>query len=411
MSIDKKNVIWNMIGATVSAFNSLFFAIIVTRINGIDDAGIFAYCFSMGGILYCIANYCGRTFQVTDISKKNSDTDYIYNRVITCIIMIVIAILFVLIKGYDIYKCMIFVILALFKGAEAFADVLYGIIQKNEQLYKAGKSMFIKAIVSLASLLIIDIITKDLILSCLSLLIVHIVFIIIYDFKNIRKVKLTKTKFSNKANKNLLKAGFFTFTLSFLSLYLTNIQRYAIDDLLENSFQTIFGIIIMPAAVMSLLAIYIIQPLLTRITGCIENKKYEEFKSIIKKIVFLILILGVVVTLVACILELPVLEFIYGIELDEYYASMMIIVVGSIFYSLLTILSAILIAMRKTFSQSIIYGLVSIVSTILSYLLISNMEIYGASIAYSITMFIIALIFLIYTLINMKKYKKDWKEG
>lgn len=137
MVISKKNVVWNMIGATTNAFNSLFFAIIVTRINGIDDAGIFTYCFATAGVLYCIGNYCGRTFQVTDISKKLSDTDYIYNRIITCVIMMLIAFAFVLIKGYDIYKCIIFIVLSLFKSTEAFSDVLYGIIQKNEQLYKA----------------------------------------------------------------------------------------------------------------------------------------------------------------------------------------------------------------------------------------------------------------------------------
>ena len=43
----KKNVIWNMIGTTANAFNSLFFMIIVTRINGLKDSGIFTLAFSL----------------------------------------------------------------------------------------------------------------------------------------------------------------------------------------------------------------------------------------------------------------------------------------------------------------------------------------------------------------------------
>ena len=45
MVIEKnsKNVIWNRIGASLTAFTSLFFAIIVTRINGTNDAGIFKW--------------------------------------------------------------------------------------------------------------------------------------------------------------------------------------------------------------------------------------------------------------------------------------------------------------------------------------------------------------------------------
>ena len=128
---DKKNVIWNILGVSANAFNSFFFAIIVTRINGIDDAGIFTYCFATACLMYCIGNYCGRTFQVTDINNKNSDTDYIFNRIITCIIMMIVTIGFALIKGYDIYKSAILIILCLFKALEAFAESLYAILQRN----------------------------------------------------------------------------------------------------------------------------------------------------------------------------------------------------------------------------------------------------------------------------------------
>ena len=39
----KKNVIWNTLGLTFNSFNSLFFLIIINRINGIDDGGIFSF--------------------------------------------------------------------------------------------------------------------------------------------------------------------------------------------------------------------------------------------------------------------------------------------------------------------------------------------------------------------------------
>ena len=37
-----KNFMWNVLGTGLNSFNSLFFLIIVTRINGINDAGIFS---------------------------------------------------------------------------------------------------------------------------------------------------------------------------------------------------------------------------------------------------------------------------------------------------------------------------------------------------------------------------------
>lgn len=408
-NIERKNVIWNIIGATANAFNSLFFAIIVTRINGVNDAGIFTYSFATACMLYIIGVYAGRTFQVTDISKENSDTDYIYNRIITCTIMLIVSILFVIIKGYDTYKSFIFVLLCFFKCSEAFAEVLYAVLQKNGNLYKVGISMFSKAIIALISFLIIDAITKNLILSCISIIAVNIIIMLIYDYKNVKKINLIKTEYSSKANIRLFKIGFFTFILTFLGIYLINAPRYAIDDILANDMQTIFGIIIMPATFMGLLGQYIIQPCLTKISENIEEESYSNLKNIIKVIILTILAFGIIVTIVAWILELPVLELVYGISLSNYFESMMIIIIGSILYSLSTILSAILIAMRKTLYQVIIYIMTSVIAKISAYNLVNIIQIKGAAITYFIAMLIVSLAFAIYTIINMKKYKRNWR--
>ena len=227
MTNDKKNIIWNIIGATANAFNSLIFTIIVTRINGINDAGIFTYCFATACLLYMIAVYSGRTFQVTDIKKENSDTDYIYHRMLTCIIMLLTSIIFIIIKRYDIYKSSVFFILCLFKCIEAFSETFYAIIQKNNSLYKVGISMFLKAIIALALFLIIDLTTKNLIISCLSIVIINILILFTYDLKNVKEIKINKTHITKDAIIRLFKIGFFIFILTFLGNYLINASRYA----------------------------------------------------------------------------------------------------------------------------------------------------------------------------------------
>ena len=407
-NIEKKNVIWNMVGASANAFTSLLFSIIVTRINGEFDAGIFIYCFATACLFYFIGNYSGRTFQVTDISGKNSDTDYIFNRIITCTIMILVTIIFTLIKGYDLYKSLILVILCLYKCIEAFAESLYAIVQKNGKLYKVGISMFLKAGISTIVLLIVDLITKNLLIASIGTVIVNIVLILIYDLKNIKQVEIEKTKFTKEANIRLFKIGFFTFILTFLGTYLINSPRYAIDDLLESNLQTIFGIIIMPASFMGLLGQYIIQPSLTKMSDAIKNKQYDELSKIIKTLILLVLAAGVIVFAVAWFLEVPVLKLVYGVELQPYFVSMMIIIFGSVLYSLSFVLSAILIAMRRTLGQTIVYGIVSVISTIMAYTLVNKIQIIGASMTYTLTMALMAIAFLIYTVICMKKYKETW---
>ena len=73
----KKNVIWNTIGVTLNSFNSLFFLIIINRINGIDDGGIFSFAFSLACLLFVIGIYAGRTYQVSDIRDELNDSEYL----------------------------------------------------------------------------------------------------------------------------------------------------------------------------------------------------------------------------------------------------------------------------------------------------------------------------------------------
>ena len=71
----KKNVIWNAIGTTFNSFNSLFFMIIVTRMNGIDQSGVFTMAFSLACLFCIFAGYEGRVYQVTDVNADFSDSN------------------------------------------------------------------------------------------------------------------------------------------------------------------------------------------------------------------------------------------------------------------------------------------------------------------------------------------------
>ena len=103
-SLDKKNFIWNTIGSTFNSFTSLLFMIVLTRINGTNQSGIFAFCFSLACLLQIIGTYSGRTYQVSNKDKNIVDSDFIYSRFFTTLIMFTVAIIYCLIKGYNLEK-------------------------------------------------------------------------------------------------------------------------------------------------------------------------------------------------------------------------------------------------------------------------------------------------------------------
>ena len=169
--MEKKNFVWNLIGSLLNAFTSLFFMIIVTRINGIDKAGVFTFAFSLAAMLQVIATYHGRPYQVTDKTKELSDVDFLRTRVFTSLIMLFVSLVYIFIKKYNFEKSIMILLFIIFRGIEAISDAYYGIMQKNDRLYNVGISLTLKTIVGVILFLIIDIITKNIILSIISLII------------------------------------------------------------------------------------------------------------------------------------------------------------------------------------------------------------------------------------------------
>jgi O-antigen/teichoic acid export membrane protein len=398
----RRNFIWNILGTGLNAFNSLFFMIAVTRINGVDDAGIFTIAFSTACILYFIGVYSGRIYQVTEPNKKITNKEYIASRIITTIFMFLFLIVYLSFKKYDVFKTSMFILLVIFKVLEALSDVFYGILQKNEKLEIVGKSLFSKSLISVIAFIIIDIITKNMILSTISIIIVNVLIIIFYDLKKAKIYIDIKEKVEISNILEILKKGFFTFGIAFLGMYVLNAPKYSIDIYLENNYQTIFGIVVMPATVVGLVAQFLIHPYLNQILSLYEKRDKKGLNKIILRLILAISTIGILSTILAYLLGTQVLGTIYGLDLSVYKIDLAIIIIAATLYTIGTIYSSVLTTVRETLSQFIIYIIVSIFALIISNIATKMWQINGAVLSYLLIMTLQFLIYLIYTNIKLK---------
>lgn len=398
----RRNFIWNTLGTGFNAFNSLFFMIIVTRVNGVDEAGVFTIAFSTACILYAIGLYAGRIYQVTELNKKISDKDFIISRLITNILMLIFLVIFCFFKGYDTEKFTIFLLLTIYKALEAFSDVIYGVLQKNDKLDIVGKSLFAKSLMSIIVFLIIDIIFKNIIWSIVSMIVMCLLIMFFYDFKKVHKFIDFKSKVDMKNVFDILKKGFFTFAISFLGMYVLNAPKYSIDTYLADNYQTIFGIIVMPATVIGLMAQFLIHPYLNKFVAFYESGDLKKLKKLLLKLLSIIMVLGIISTIVAYLIGTQVLGIIYGLDLSEYKLGLAIIIVSAILYAIGTIYSSILTTVRETVSQFIIYVIVSIFAGVLSSIFTKTWNINGAIIAYLMIMALQSICYTVYTNIKLK---------
>ncbi len=403
----KKNFIWNILGTGLNAFNSLFFMIVVTRINGLDNAGIFTIAFSTACIIYFLGVYAGRIYQVTENDRSINEKEYITNRLITTVLMIIIVVIFVLFKRYNIFKCSIFILLTLYKALEAFSDVIYGILQKNEKLEIVGKSLFYKSLISIIAFTIIDILTKNMIFSCLGIIITNVILILFYDLKKGKEYINNSSKIDKNNIFKIFKSGFFTFAIAILGVYVLNAPKYAIDNYLSNDFQTIFGIIAMPATVIGLVAQFLIHPYLNQLVKLYENNDYKSFKKLVFKLILMVIVFGCFATVMAFLVGTQVLGIVYGIQLDLYKYALSLIIISATLYTIGTIYSSILITVRVTLPQFIIYLMVSVFACLISNILTKKLEIEGAVLSYFCIMLMQSILYISYSNFKLKHVFKE----
>lgn len=399
----KKNYIWNTLGTACVSFLSLILMILVTRINGMEMAGIFSFSFSSACIINIFALYCGRTYQVTDDNKQISESSYVVTRLLTAIGGIVISILFTLINGYSMDKSIIFVSLCSLKCLEAICDVYYGINQKRDNLYIAGKSMVYRTLVSIIVFLAVDKLTDNLLISCIALVVITLLFLLYYDKRNASKETEISYKLNIKEVKKLLKMAGYTCLFSLIVMVAINIPKYAIDYLSTDSVQAIYGIVSMPATFIMLFGQFILQPSLTGLATSFRSNQKKAFNKIVMKISSIIVLSLIVIIPVAYFLGIPVLNIVYGVNLNEYRMLLILIIIGAAFYTISQILLNALITLRCTKEQLYLQLITLVLSIIISMLLVEPYDVYGSVMSYFCILVMQFMFYLVLYIVQINK--------
>ena len=280
-------------------------------------------------------------------------------------------------------------------------------MQKNDLLYRVGQSLTIKSLIGIILFLIIDLGTHDLILACISMIIVNISTIIFFDFILISNKlidKSSKVDFNNVLM--IFKSEFFVFANSFLGIYVLNAPKYAIDSYLTEELQAIYGYIVMPGTVMVLFAQFVVLPFLNKLKELYAIRDFKNFKAIVRKVKMCVVAFGIFAVLSAYFLGPEVLGIIYGENLKAYRLDLALIIGAYIFYSISYVNLVVLTTMRNTFSQFIVYIITAIIALVGSKIFVQNFGIHGGAISCATTLVLQFIMYTILTMVIVNKVEK-----
>jgi len=379
----RKDVFWNSIGTATWSFLSLFLLIIVTRVNGLEDSGIFSFGFAFALIMFTVACYGGRTYQVSDHNNVFSTNAYIALRLYTSLAVIAMSMIFILTNGYEFQKAVVILLLVLHRVFDAGSDVLYGIMQKKQHLYVAGKSLFFKSALSLLTFLAIDAATGSLLLSTLSLPLISLTFLVCYDIphaKSLEKITI-RAKFSGIDK--ILKSTFLPFAIAVMGLIFVNLARYFID-IYHPASQGHFGILIMPLSLVILLFSFILTPAVLHLSDSYHARRLTIMNQLVMKITATMVVASIPIYLATYFFGVPLLHLLFGVSFEPYVIDIILVITIGLAISLTSLFTNIAVIARKLYATAIIYTASIALLAFLCTLLVESYKIRGAIIAYVI---------------------------
>lgn len=404
--VKKTEIIWNTLGSFVESLLSAVLLMFCTRLNGTEIAGMFSISFATATILNAIGDFGIRIYQVTDTNRKYRFEDYILSRIVVVIFMALIGIGFICLSGYTAEKLWICIALILFKVIDNLSETYQGEFQLRDRLDLGGKSMVLRVSSALLIFFIVDILTKNVIISSVFMVLTNLILFMLWDVRILSKFEKIKIKCNKENIKEILKECLPLAISTILSLYIINATKYAIDNFGDYTMQTYFNIIYMPTFVINLVSAFVIKPFLKPFGDLWNNKENKKFIKSIITIISILAFATLCIDIACLIFGVPVLSFVYGIDLSMYKLEMVLLVISGFFYASSTVMLYALSTIRKQKLATRSYIITAVIAVIVSNVLVHKYEMMGAVWANMITtisLFILLTIFFTHELSKNKK--------
>lgn len=414
-NVTRSTYIWNAISAVMLAMQSPVILMVMSRTNGVRDAGIFSIAIAIANLMMYVGQYGIRRFQSSDVNEQFSFAEYHGMRIITCVVMIAASLGYCgygfAVRHYSVTKFTVIYLVCMLKMIQAYSDVFHGNMQQKGRLDVAAKATAFRYTAEIVIFCGMLIATHNLLASSIVCVCCSVVLMLLTSFNAQRHYCESMKPVAHKgALKEMFIEGFPLFVSMFLNVYVGNAPKYAIDAYLTDDIQAVFNYIFMPAFVVQIAAQFIFNPIITTYAKLWQAHKHEKLNTLcisIKKMCGLVLGLTILGLLVAATIGIPILSIIFGVDLSDFKKELCIIMIGGGLLAYATFFSTVIAIIRIQKSLIVCYGIVAIAALSTSGMFVSKYGIQGASWMYVLLMSILAITLGFAMVWKLRKEKND----
>lgn len=413
-NLKRSSYVWNAASGITNALQSVILLIVITHTTGIIDAGIFSIAYAIANLTLTFGKYGMRNYQVTDVKGHYSVSEYIGSRTITCLLMFLASVVYTLygyyVIEYSLYKCAVVMLMCFWKILDALEDVFHGWFQQKGRLDVAAKAATIRYSFGIIVFSLSLFVLKNLIVSSIICIIVSFVIFVIFTYKSIPIFGSIKLSGNSSKILHLLKTCFPLCCASFLTIYIGNAPKYAIDIYLSETIQAYYNFIFMPVFAIGLLASFVFNPILASLGEAWQKKNLQVIKRILFRQVLIIICITIVTIIAGYFFGTPILSWLYATELNEYKLEFCVLLLGGGIMALSALFAIVITTIRKHHALLFGYLFSALLAKVLAAVFVKNYGIMGASFLYTALMTILAISFIIMLLVFINQNQNKSSE-
>lgn len=381
----KANMFWNSFGSIVYLGCQWLITILVVRLSiGYEDAGALALGMAVSNVFSPIGYFKVRTYQVSDIDNRFSSGDYIGMRIIT----VAMSILVMLVYGFatcSFADLPIVFSYGIFSCGPIIVDVYHGIDQKHMRMDLIGKSLIMRGVLSLACFIAGMMLFHSLIIALGLMTISTFLVIGIYDVCQCRKLtESIRPIFSKTSITSLFQICFPMVIALLFSSAAPSIPRQMLGDIYGSSVLGVYASVAAPVAIIQMGAQYVYAPLIGVLAQYFSDRNVSRFLGIVVKVLFAMGAIMLVSIVLFLLFGKSLLGLLYGTDMANHADLLTPLIVCTVITALSWFVGDVLIVIRHTKANCVMYAISFFVTIVLSFVLIEPFEANGVSFALSI---------------------------
>lgn len=385
-----KNNLLNVIGTLMMAFNQWVQIILITRILGLYEVGLYSYFLAILAPIVLLSRFSFSFLIPTQ--KKYNYSYYVYNkfRQLCNYVFIILMIVFIAILDLNSYEIVCLSIFTLFKFFENKEEYIFTENISKNNIEVLAYSKILKSMITLFLFTISISIFESLLLGILSLLISQILIYYLYDIKYKHRNNLSEQIIRKGQFKNIFLLGIGLTIVGVATSLSSTIPRYILEEIHGREALGIYATIAYFSLIANNIIIALNQSFISSLVIALSNNIFIFLKKFSQ--IFLVYIgLIFIGLLMLIIFGNDFLIIIYGNQFVGYNKELILVGVQIVLFVIFKLFEMSLNVLNLYKAQVIIQSITFILTILISLPLINVYGIIGAFLV-SITIYTIAII-------------------